>query len=158
MLKKNRQLIRDQLQKQLDKFYVLLDINVPHRGWIKSIREALGMSGRQLATRMNISKQRISIIEQQELEGSVTLNTMRKSAEALNSVFVYCVIPSHKLDEIVHNQAKKLANNQLKRISHTMLLENQELSQEDTDIILNKLIKKIIKEQSNKLWDHYDQN
>lgn len=46
------------------------DTQVPVKGWIRAIREALGMSGRQLAQRLKVSQPRIPRLEQDELTGS----------------------------------------------------------------------------------------
>jgi predicted DNA-binding mobile mystery protein A len=153
-MKKNTWLIREQVEKQLEKSQVLLDIPIPNKGWIKTIKDALGMNGRQLARRMGVTKQRISMLEKQELDGTVTLNTMQKSAEALDSVFVYCLVPRIKLEETVRNQARRIAIKQLNRVSHTMDLENQVLSKEENENILNRMIEKIMYEQPSNLWDN----
>jgi len=155
-MKKNRRLIREQIQKQLEKTDCLLNVQVPYKGWIKVIKEALGMNGRQLAERMGVTRQRISILEKQELEGSVTINTMKKSAEALNCVFVYCLVPKADLEDIVRDQAKKIALNRLSRASHTMSLEDQELSDHENKDILNSMIERILQEQPSDLWDYHD--
>lgn len=154
-MKKNRRLIRDQIQKKLARYQCLIDAQVPNIGWIKVIKEALGMNGRQLAERMGVTKQRVSILEKQELEGSVTINTMKKSAEALNCVFVYCLVPKTDLEDIVREQAKKIALNLMKRASHTMSLEDQGLSDEENKEILDNMIEKTLQEQPSNLWDYH---
>ena len=155
-MKKNRHLMREQIQKQLEKAGCLLDVQVPYKGWIRSIKEALGMNGRQLAERMGVTKQRVSIIEKQELASSVTMNTMKKSAEALNCVFVYCLVPKADLEDIVRDQAKKSALNRLQRASHTMSLEDQELGDHENKEILNSMIERTLQEQPSDLWDYHD--
>ncbi|MDP8269634.1 MAG: mobile mystery protein A [Candidatus Tenebribacter davisii] len=154
-MKNNTWLIREQVQRQLEKYQILLDISVPPRGWIKAIKDALGMNGRQLAKRMGVTRQRISLLEKQECDGTVTLNTMKKSAEALDSVFVYCLVPRKKLEETVKDQARKVAIKRLNRASHTMNLENQELTKEENENILNRMIEDIIHQQPSDLWDYY---
>ena len=71
-MKKNKKLIREQLQMTLVKFKQLFNISIPPKGWIRAVRNALGMSGRQLAERMGVTKQRTSFIEMQEIDGTVT--------------------------------------------------------------------------------------
>ena len=152
-MKINNTLIREQLQVPLDRFYSLLDIQVPHKGWIRAIRNALGMSGRQLAKRIDITKQRVSFIEKQEIDGSVTFNTMKKTAESLNCVFVYALVPRDSLKEIVHTQAKLVASKRLSRASHTMDLEGQALSKNESDRILSTMIRDIVDKLPSNLWD-----
>ncbi len=152
-MKINYILIREQLQVPIDRLYLLLDIQVPHKGWIRSIRNALGMSGRQLAKRIGITKQRVSFIEKQEIDGSVTFNTMKKTAESLNCVFVYALVPHDNLEEIVHTQAKLVASERLSRASHTMSLEGQALSEDESEKILSTMIKDLVDNHPSNLWD-----
>jgi len=53
-------------------------------GWLKTVRKALGMSGSQLATRLGVTKGRISQAESAELTGSVTLKSMQSMAHAMD--------------------------------------------------------------------------
>ena len=153
-MKKKTKLIREQVQRQLAKSQFLLDIPVPYKGWIKAIKDALGMNGRQLAKRIGVTRQRISLLEKQELDGTVTLNTMKKSAEALDCVFVYCLVPRISLEETVRDQARKIAISRLNRASHTMGLENQALGKKENKDILNHMIEEIMNEQPSNLWDN----
>ena len=139
-MKINYTLIREQLQIPLDRLYLLLDIQVPHKGWIRSIRNALGMSGRQLG-------------EKQEIDGSVTFNTMKKTAESLNCVFVYALVPRDSLEEIVHTQAKLVASKLLSRASHTMSLEGQTLSEDESERVLSTMIRDAVDNHPSSLWD-----
>ena len=152
-MKINNTLIREQLQVPLDRFDSLLDIHVPPKGWIRAIRNALGMSGRQLANRICLTKQRVSSIEKQEIDGSVTFNTMKKTAESLNCIFVYALVPRDSLKEIVHTQAKLVASKRLFRASHTMSLEGQALSKNESKKILSDMTLDIINNPPSNLWD-----
>ncbi len=72
-------------RKQLERRFAPLretSFAVPPRGWIKAIREALGMTVRQLAARMGTSISRIPVIEKAEVSGSTTIKTLRQAAEA----------------------------------------------------------------------------
>ncbi|MEE9193027.1 MAG: helix-turn-helix domain-containing protein, partial [Thermodesulfobacteriota bacterium] len=87
-MKISKKLVRDQLDETLDKLKVLKYFNPPAFGWTKAIRTSLGMSGRQLANRIGVTKQSISRIEQDEVAGAITLKTLRKVAEGLDCVLV----------------------------------------------------------------------
>ena len=152
-MKTNNKLVREQLQVTLARFQPLLAISIPPKGWIRAVRNALGMSGRQLAERMGVTKQRASIIEKQEIDASVTLKTIQRAAEALNCVFVYGFVPRTSLEETVRNQAKQIALKRLARASHTMGLENQALGKEENKEILSNLIEEIMNELPSNLWD-----
>ena len=55
----------------------------PARGWVAAIRSALGMTTRQLAARLRIRQPSLLAIEKSEVAGTVSLNTLRRAAEAL---------------------------------------------------------------------------
>ncbi len=152
-MKINNKLVRDQLQVTLAKFQPLLAISIPSRGWIRAIRNALGMSGRQLAERMNVTKQRTSFIEKQEIDGSVTLKTLRRTAEALDCVFVYALVPRTSIEEIIRSQARRVMIRRLSRASHTMKLENQTLGRAESREILSDMIEEVMDELPSNLWD-----
>lgn len=89
------------MREQLDcTFAQLSNIKVlqpPVKGWFRSIREALGMSGKQLGERMGVSQPGVVQIEKDEVSGAVTMKTMRQGAEAMDCVFVYAVVPRASL-------------------------------------------------------------
>lgn len=99
----------------------------PNQGWIRAIRQALGMTAEQLGRRMGITQATLSGLEASEINGSIRLATLRKVAEAMNCTLVYAFVPNTSLEEIVQDQARKVATEQLKPVEHTMLLENQSL-------------------------------
>lgn len=99
----------------------------PNQGWIRAIRQALGMTAEQLGRRMGITQATLSGMEASEINGSIRLSTLRKAAEAMNCTLVYALVPNTSLEDIVQDQAKKVAAEQLKPVEHTMLLENQSL-------------------------------
>ena len=157
-MRKNNKLIRQQLEITLEKFRPLLNIPMPPKGWIRAVRDALGMNGRQLADRLNVTRQRAALIEKDELGSSATLKTMRRVAESLDCVFVYALVPRTSLEHTLHEQAKRVAKKRLARVSHTMMLENQKLSDIDQEQALNDMIKELIETQPSTLWDEHDQS
>jgi predicted DNA-binding mobile mystery protein A len=152
-MKRNRKLVRQQLEATLGRFRPLLDISAPPKGWIRAIRDALGMSGRQLAERVGVTKQRTAVIEKQELTGTATLNTLHKIAEALDCVFVYGFVPRTSLEETVRNRALRVARTRLVRVSQSMRLEDQALSQEEDREILSDMVGRLVDELPANLWD-----
>lgn len=152
-MKTNTKLVREQLQTTLANFQPLLDISIPSKGWIRAVRSALGMSGRQLAERIGVTKQRTSFIEKQEINGAATLKTMRKTAEALECVFVYGLVPRKSLEETIRNRAKQVATKRLALASHTMGLEDQALGKKENKEILSNMIEDIMNALPSNLWD-----
>lgn len=147
----DKKLIREQLDKRLKS--PLLSALHSENGWIKLLREALGMSTTQLGKRVGIDQSRISRIENAEAEGDLKLSTLKKVAEGLNMKFVYGFIPNDSLETIVIQQAKKIAKRRMERVNKTMRLEEQELSAEEKVKAFEDLIQKILVENPKDFWD-----
>ena len=150
---KEKKLVRKQLDKTLQQFQVLGRTNPPRRGWIRAIRNGLGMSARQLAARLGVSQQRVAQIEKQEMDSGLTIKAMRKVAEGLDCRFVYGFIPNDSLEATVTRQAKRVALRRLARASHTMSLEDQALGQQENDDILADMVDELTSDLPSNLWD-----
>lgn len=153
MLPKHKLIARQQLDKTLSGYASAKQTASPVKGWVRAIREALGMSGKQLASRLKVSQPRIPKLEQDELSGAVSLKTMRQAAEALDCVFVYAIIPRTSLEETVRAQALKVAEARMQRVSHTMLLEAQGLSVEEQRASLDAAVEELVREMPKELWE-----
>ena len=153
MKPKYKQIARRQLDATLAKFGEAGSVQLPAKGWIRAVREALGMSGTQLARRLQVSQPRVFKLEQGEPSGALTLKTMRQVAEALDCVFVYALVPRSSLEETVKTRARTVAAERLQRVSHTMLLEAQGLSSEEQQASLDAAIEELVREMPKDLWD-----
>ena len=148
-----RKLIREQLDASLQRLGPLLDVTTPPKGWIRAIRDALGMTARQLANRLGVAQQAVARIEKEEPAGSVTIKTMRRIAECLDCVFVYGFVPRTSLEETISRQAKKVAAQRLAQASQTMSLENQALSRRENEQALSDLVDELIRTLPSNLWN-----
>jgi len=148
-----KKLIREQLDASLQRLRPLLDVTAPPKGWIRAIRDALGMTAKQLANRLGVAQQAVARIEKDELAGSVTIKTMRRIAECLDCVFVYGFVPRTRLEETVARQAKKVAAQRLAQASQTMSLENQALSRRENEQALSALVDELIRTLPSNLWN-----
>lgn len=153
MKPQHKQIARRQFDATLAKFGGVKNVQPPAKGWIRAVREALGMSGKQLARRLQVSQPRVFKLEQDEPTGAVTLKTMQQAAEALDCVFVYALVPRSSLEETVRTQARLVAAERLQRVSHTMLLEAQTLSPEEQQDSLDAAIEELVRETPRDLWD-----
>ena len=97
----------------------------PPKGWIRAIRDALGMTGGQLAARIGIRAQSVDAMEKSEVSGTVQLQTLRRAAEALDCTLVYALVPNSSLQQAVDERAEKLALKALSQVAHSMKLEAQ---------------------------------
>ena len=82
---------------------------VPPIGWIRPIREALGMSQYELGQRMGVSQPRVAQLERAEASGSIQLSTMRNAAAALGCSLWYVLVPDEPLELMVQRQALHVA-------------------------------------------------
>lgn len=148
---KNKNLRRN----QLDQFFKSLkEINLkrPKLGWIKEIRESLGMSMEDLANRSGTIKQRIARLEKDEMADKVTIESLRKAATAMDCEFVYFVYPKTGLAEIMKEQALKAAQKMAIDINKTMTLEQQQLSSSAQKQLVNDIADELIKNNDRSIW------
>lgn len=103
----------------------MLDAARPARGWIRAIREALGMTTSQLAARLGVRQPRVVELEKAEASGNITMRSLERAAEALGCRLVYAFIPVNPLTETMQERASQLAKQRLASIEHTMRLEAQ---------------------------------
>ncbi len=152
MNKVQASLARKQLERRLAPLRNIT-LTVPPRGWIRAIRESIGMTARQLALRMSVAPSRIPTIEKAELTGATTLRTMRQVAAALDCAFVYALVPIEPLDEMLRDRAMKTAREDIARLNQTMRLENQALLTSDLDAERQRAIELILAGSLRGLWD-----
>lgn len=142
-------------RKNLDKRFMLMrevPMTVPPRGWIRAIREALGLSTRQLAERMGSSQSWISVLEKAEVTGNTTLNSMRQAAEAMDCTLVYALIPTKSLSETLQHRAEMRADDELRHLNHSMQLENQGMTVDNLSAERKRLITEMLDGSPRKLW------
>ncbi len=149
---KNQKLVREQLGLKLNLFRPVLNIQPPPKGWIRAIRNALGMSAQQLANRTGMTQQRIAVLEKGEPTGGVTLKTLRRIAEGLNCVFVYGFIPKSDLEATLREKAEQIAVKRISMASQTMGLEKQGLSETENQKVFTETVEKLLQNPS-RLWN-----
>lgn len=125
----------------------------PPRGWIKAVRQALGMTSTQLARRLGVSQSRVAKLEKAESEDAVTLRSLREAAEALGCTLVYALVPTRPLDEVLRARAEQVADAQLARTNQTMALEDQALDRKRLIAERERLIDDILRGDARRLWD-----
>ena len=121
---------------------------VPQAGWVRAIRNALGMSAAELGRRMGVSHAAVFELERSEQKGSVRLDTLRRAAEAMDCDLKYVFIPRNGLESTVRSQAEEIADKDLRRVAHTMALEDQ--AEPVTEELREELVQRLIDSRS--LW------
>ena len=98
----------------------------PSKGWIASVREALGLSLRQVGKKMRASGQAIQQFEQAEAEDRITLRALRRVAGTMGCELVYILVPkSGSFAELAEHPTRERAARDVKSVVHTMALEDQ---------------------------------
>ncbi len=146
-MKSQRAVARSRLDERLTS---VADLARPNMGWIRALRDALGMSSADLARRMGISQQRVPAIERGEQNMTIKLDTLMRAAAALDCKLVYALVPRTSLDAMVKDQARRRATEQLRRITQHSRLEDQQ----PTDADLAQQIEELAAELAEKrgLW------
>lgn len=147
-----RALARKNLEKRLAPWRERPPI-APSRGWLRAIRDALGMTTRQMAARMGAAPSRISAIERAEAHGGITIKSLREAAEALDCTFVYAIVPNAPLDHILRVRAERRVDSEVARLNQTMQLENQALTPSDLADERARMIARLLEGPPGRLWD-----
>jgi predicted DNA-binding mobile mystery protein A len=146
-------LARQNLDHRLSPLRKTGDLTRPPRGWIKAIREALGMTTAQLAERLGVSQPRVAQLEKSEAEDSITLRTLRGAAESLGCTLVYALVPKDPLNEMVRDRAREVADRRVARTHHTMRLENQALEPRALKAERERLVEELVRGDPRRLWE-----
>jgi predicted DNA-binding mobile mystery protein A len=146
-----RKRARERLDERLVGLKPVDRLRPPPKGWIRAIRDALGMTGVQLATRLGVRPQTAEALEKSEASGSIQLSTLRRAAEALDCTLVYALVPNSSLQEAVNQRARKIATRALARVAHTMKLEAQGTDDAGMGARIDAYIREQIKDRD--LWE-----
>lgn len=141
---------------QIDRFFqgaksVLLT-KPPKTGWVREVREALGMSSVQMASRLGVIQQRISKLERDEIEGKLSLETLKKAASALDCKFVYFLVPNDTLENFAKTAALDAAGRVIAQTEHTMRLEAQPTSNESQRQAIESLAHEMLMNGDRRIW------
>ncbi len=148
MARDNR-LARQRLDERFDRIRGTIG-PAPHAGWIRAIRDALGMSGPELARRLDVSPQSVHEIERNEVSGSIRFETLRRAAEALDCDLEYVLVPRRGLQDSVERRAREKAARHIEPIAHHSRLEAQSVSGEAAEAQLDDLAATLIDRRG--LW------
>lgn len=152
MRSEERIVARRQLDTRLSLLSDTSTLARPPKGWIKAIREALGMTTSQLGKRMGVSQPRAVAVEKAEANSSITLDSLERAAHALDCHLVYALVPKGSLDEVVKKRAALLAKKQLDTVSHTMALEAQGMNKDDEKEQFKRLVEQLTNKSGSDLW------
>jgi predicted DNA-binding mobile mystery protein A len=119
------QLRLEQVDEALEPYRKARGTPVPGGGWLRAIREALGLTVRQQAARLRISAATLHKSEQSEADERISLAQLRRLAQGLDCELVYGLVPRKALVDMVHDQATQVARSEIQGVAHSMRLEDQ---------------------------------
>lgn len=126
MRREFRNLRLKQLDRTLEPYRAARKVPRPSKGWIRAIRQALGISSGELARRLGTSRQLPLQLEKSEAEDKITLKSLRAVANALDCDLVYALVPrAASMEELIENRARAEARQRVLGVEHSMALENQ---------------------------------
>jgi len=153
-MRNKQKLLIEQLDQKLRFFSESRNVIIPERGWINTIRTALNMTLAQLGTKLNITRQGVKNMEESEAKGTITINSLKDVALALDLKLVYALIPKNgTIDDLIQVKAEKLATKIVLRTNQNMKLENQGIGDEKIAETIKDLAYELKREMKKSLWD-----
>lgn len=147
----NQQKILDNKIKDL---ILLRNTPKPRSGWLKALRTGLGLSTRQLGQKLGVTHQVVMRIEKGEVEGTATIDSIQKVANAMDCTFIYAVVPAKhlSLDALLEEKALSLARRIVAEVSHSMTMEDQKVEKNFTEDQIKQLAKKLKEDLDPRIW------
>lgn len=110
------------------------------------------MSMQDLSGKLGVIRQRIEQIEKGELAGTISLDGMRKAAQAMDCEFVYFLVPKSSLEQTLKKQALKAAEAISRQVGTTMELESQGTSAKARKQLIERLAQEMLIKEDRKIW------
>ena len=152
MNKQFRDLQLQQIDDQLATWKTLQLSPHPRSGWVRAIRESLGMTATAFARRLGMPYAGVSKLETAEASDAITLASLRKLAEALVCELQYALVPRTSLKQHIHDRAEVVARERLQPIVHSMALEDQAVQGSLNKLQLDLVVKELIEGSHRELW------
>jgi predicted DNA-binding mobile mystery protein A len=146
----NQKLITRQVSKRLEELRPLMNESKGIHSWIDYVRQGLGMSLTQLATKLGIAQSSLSSSVKLEKEGRITIHKLKEIADAMECDLVYGFVPRKKIEDIIRDQAIKKTIQLMDETESHMSLEDQKVNLDK-----NERLKDLVDERiySKYLWD-----
>jgi len=126
--------------------------STPSTGWVRAIRNALGMSSAALAKRLGVTGSAVRKLEEAESEDAITLGTLRRVAAALDCELQYALIPKRTLDATRYNQAMSIAQKRVASVANSMALEDQAVDSDITLAQIKEVAQSLLSKRGTELW------
>lgn len=123
----------------------------PSEGWVRTLRQALGMSAQQLAQRLGMTRQGLVQLERGERNQQISLSSLRRAAEALDAELVYAIVPRKPIQQTLNERARALARARTTRVAQSMRLEEQGISDSEEEQQITDYANELLKRPRD-LW------
>lgn len=124
----------------------------PKSGWVRAVRETLGMSAAAFARRLGITHAGVRKLEASEASDAITLASLRKLAQALNCDLQYALVPRTSLSQQIQDRAQTVVKEKLQPIAHSMALEDQAVNGPLNKLQFDLAVKELLEGSHRKLW------
>jgi predicted DNA-binding mobile mystery protein A len=123
MKRREIQLIRlKQLSERLTQGNAVLALPRPFAGWLLAIRQALGLSLKDVGRRLGQSYQAIAQAEKLEARGGISIKRLEAIAEAMGCRVTYAIVPKEGTLNDLADAGKRA---ELNSVQQAMSLEGQ---------------------------------
>ena len=85
-----------QLDRALKSLSAARSLQRPAHGWLKTVRQALGLTLDTVGKRSGNSRSDIRAFERAEVRDRITLRSLRKVAEAMGCDLIYAIVPKSR--------------------------------------------------------------
>lgn len=132
-----------QIQRRLEDLRAVKDKTIIREGWIHYMRSALGLTLNELGRLASVSTASVAQAERREVDGQVSMSTLKKMAEAMDCELVYAFVPKKDMKTLIHDKAFEKAQKTLGLADLHMKLENQKVEGNERERI-ERLAQKFI--------------
>ncbi|MBI5881762.1 MAG: helix-turn-helix domain-containing protein [Elusimicrobia bacterium] len=122
----------------------------PHH-MTRLVRERLGMTQAQLAKRCGLPQSHIAKIESGTVD--LQIGTLQRIFRALSCRLVLAPKPDKDLDELVREQARKVALQRVRRLTGTMAMEDQRPEEGMLEELVRAETEKLLRKRSSAIWE-----
>lgn len=120
--------ILKQIDRRIEAIRSSKDKTHVREGWIKYMRQALGLTMQELAQRVGLPASNIAQAEKREVEGKITLDLLNRMAHAMDCEVVYSIVPKTDIHTFIRTKALEKARAVLTDADLHMALEDQKVT------------------------------
>ena len=124
----------------------------PRAGWIRAVRRALGMSQGELASRLHVTQPTVDGFERAESREAITLASLRRVADAMDCDLQYVLVPRRGLEGSIRARAIELAEELVRRTSHSMRMELQGVGAAESRRQVHELARTLAEKPPRGFW------